>query len=208
MGPTRALPWALAFVVVCTATPASALPILRIAAPTTVAPGSSFTVDVIADLTQPDEGFDVFDLYAFSFGLAFDPAMFAVQTVTDGTFLSDQGPTFSLPPSVDNVGGTVSGIASSLEGEIAGAAGSGVLLSLQFTALMAGVGTINITFDPFFDALLNSQLILLNAPVLEGATLTVAETPAGVPEPGTLLLIGLGAGLATIHRRRARFPRH
>ena len=154
------------------------------------------------------ERVDVFDLYAFSFGLAFDPAMFAVQTVTDGTFLSDQGPTFSLPPSVDNAGGTVSGIVSTLEGEIPGAIGSGVLLSLQFTALVAGVGTINITFDPFFDVLLNSQLIMLNAPVLEGATLTIAEAPAGVPEPGTLLLIGLGAGLAAIHRRRARVPRH
>jgi hypothetical protein len=208
MGPTRALPWALAFAVVCTATPASALPILRIAAPTTVAPGGSFTVDIVADMTQPDEGFEVFDLYAFSFGLAFDPAIFAVQTVTDGTFLSDQGPTFSLPPSVDNAGGTVSGIASSLEGEIPGAVGSGVLLSLQFTALAAGMGTININFDPFFDALLNSQLILLNAPVLEGATVAVADTPAPVPEPGTLLLMGLGAGLAAIHRRRALVNRH
>jgi hypothetical protein len=214
MGPTRALPWALAFAVVCTATPASALPILSIAnAPATVAPGGSFSVDVVADMTQPDEGFDVFDLYAYGFGIAFDPAVLAAQAVLEGDFITTTTPdhesvTF-FPGIIDNAAGTISFITNSLEGDVPGAVGTGLLVSLQFTALALGSSPIAITFDPIVngDALLNSQLVPLNAPTLVGATVAVADpTPEPVPEPGTLLLIGLGAGLATIHRRRA--PRH
>jgi PEP-CTERM motif len=208
MGPTRALPWALAFAVVCTATPASALPILSIAnAPETVAPGASFSVDVFADMTNPDEGFDVFDLYAYGFGIAFDPAVLAAQAVLEGDFITTTTPdhesvTF-FPGIIDNATGTISFITNSLEGDVPGATGAGLLVSLRFTALALGSSPIAITFDPIFngDALLNSQLVPLNAPTLVGATVAVAD-PTAVPEPGTLLLLGIAAGLAAAGRRR------
>jgi hypothetical protein len=211
MGPTRALPWALAFVVVCTATPASALPILSIAnAPASVAPGQVFSVDVIADMTQPDEGFDVFDLYAYGFGIAFDPAVLAAQAVIEGDFVTTTTPdheslTF-FPGIIDNDAGAISFITNSFEGDVPGATGAGLLVTLQFTALALGSSPIVITFDPDInlDALLNSQLAPLNAPILQGATVAVADPTAPVPEPGTLLLLGLGAGLAAVRRRQSR----
>jgi hypothetical protein len=176
--------------------------------PTTVAPGQNFTVGVEADMTDPDEGFEVFDLYAYSVGIAFDPAAITAQAVTEGNFLAANGSTFFIPGTIDNAVGSISSTLASLETEVPGATGTGLLFSVQFTAaLVTGVSSIALVFDPTFDALLNSQLAPLNPPILQGAIVTVAEpTPEPVAEPGTLLLLGLGAGLAAAGRHRISRP--
>jgi hypothetical protein len=73
-----------------------------------------------------------------------------------------------------------------------------------------GVGTGNLSF--FFNPVLPGTTINVRKELvytgLPGATfvgtLAVHEYPTGVPEPGTLAILGLGATLAVRHRRRAR----
>jgi hypothetical protein len=216
MGPTRALPWALALVVVCTATPASALPILSISGPSAVTAGQTFSVDIGVGLIDPTDADDVFDLVAFQLGILFDPALLQVGVATEGGFLSSDGGTTAFIPGVPdpNAPNTLPFLAGVLEGSAPGVNGSGILLSLQFLALATGVSPISIVLDPTFgDGLYDSVGILAGVPI-DGVTtvpfsVTVAAPPTqGVPEPGTLLMLGLGAGLATIHRRRARVSRH
>jgi hypothetical protein len=209
MGPTRALPWALAFAVVCTATPASALPILSLSGPSSsVAPGGSFFVEVNIDLTTPDASGELFDLAAFEFGVSYLSDVLRLDGIMEGTFLAAGGETL-FQTFTDGTSGQPAAAGLLFAGSVQG--GSGVLAVLQFTALALGASPIGV-----FDLGLNTLLLDSNFaqplpenvedPVywtIQNTAVTVAEpTPEPVPEPGTLVLLGLGAGLAAAGRHR------
>jgi hypothetical protein len=209
MGPARALPWALAFAVVCTATPASALPILSLGGPSSsVAPGGTFTVPVNIDLNTPDASGELFDLAAFEFGVSYLSDVLRLDGIVEGDFLSSGGPTF-FQSFTDGTFPEPVAQGFLLAGSVQG--GSGVLAVLQFTALTLGASPIGV-----FDLGLNTLLLDANfAPPLpadvenpvywtiQNTSATVAEpTPEPVPEPGTLLLLSLAAGLAAAGRHR------
>lgn len=216
MGPARALPWALAFAVVCTATPASALPILSLSGPSSsVAPGGTFEVQVNIDLNTPDASGELFDLASFEFGVSYLPEVLQLTGIMEGEFLGRGGATL-FQTFVDGTSGQPGALGISLIGSVQG--GSGVLAVLQFTALTLGASPIGV-----FDLGLNTLLLDANfAPPLpadvenpvywtiQNTAVNVAEpTPEPVPEPGTLLCLGLSAGLAAgghrvIRRRQAR----
>lgn len=165
--------------------------------------GDAFSVEVrIADVA---------DLYAFQFDFAFDPAIVRVDAISEGPFLADWGNglsppagTFWDPGLVDNVAGSVSFVSNVLLGAIApgeGATGSGVLASIQFTALASGTGTLTLLNELLVDSILDPI-----GAQLQGARVVV-EAPGQVPEPAAALLMLCGLAGAAWSRARAAQPR-
>jgi general secretion pathway protein D len=103
-----------------------------LAATILINPGSSTTtIAGTVDITVRVEDAD--DLYAYQFDLSFDPTVLSATSVGEGAFLPSGGSTFFLPGTIDNVAGTVTLTAGSLQGAVPGVTGSGVLALLQFT---------------------------------------------------------------------------
>jgi len=164
-------------VVAMTAMPASASTV-SITGPSTVVPGSSLQLDVTAA--------DFPDLYAYQFDITFDPAAFAVTSVTEGSFLPAVGATFFDPGQSDNAAGTVTFVLDTLIGPGSGASGSGSLAQLTFTALPTFSGSAYFSVSNL--TALDSALNTLDVSV-QGVTVSA------VPEPSALLLSLAGLGV-------------
>lgn len=184
---------ALAGLALCaTLAPATAATTLSITGPSSVALGSSFTLQVTAA--------DVADLYAYQFDITFDPAVFQVGGVSEGAFLPTGGSTDFLAGTVDNSAGSVSFTLGTLIGlGVPGVNGSGVLASFSVTSIGSapGVGTFGLANVTLLDS--------SGADISAGA---MALNVSAVPEPATwgLLLAGgaLVAGVARCRQAPAR----
>ncbi len=161
-------------------------------ATTQVTDGSTFSLDV--DIAG------VSDLYGFQFDVSFDPAVLAVNSVSEGAFLAGGGSTFFLPGTTDNVGGSVAAIANTLIGAPAGVNGAGTLVQIDFTAV--GVGNSAVSLANLM--LLDSTGTTIGA-ATSGGSVQVSAASAGAPEPsaGWLLLTGL-SGLSAVVRVKRR----
>ncbi len=159
---------------------------LSVASPGTVSQGSTFTVDVNI--------FGVTDLFDYQLDLTFNPSVVSATGVSEGSFLSSAGPTFFLPGTVDNLGGTITLNADTLLGTVPGVSGSGMLLVFDFSALAPGTTALTIANEILQDS---------TGAVLSDTTTNGSVTVPGtgtVPEPSSLVLLALGticaAGLA------------
>ncbi len=92
--------------------------------------GDTFTVDLSAE--------DVIDLAGWQFNLTFDPKRLEAIEVNEGDFLKTGGATtFFQKGTIDNTAGKITGLSSaSLSGD--GVSGTGVLLSVTFSAKASG----------------------------------------------------------------------
>ncbi len=153
--------------------------------------GDSFTATVHVD--------QVLDLYSYQFDLHFDPLLLSASSVLERTFLSNAGPTIFLPGSIDNSLGRVSFVAGTLLSAIAGADGSGDLVEFTLSALSAGLANLSIDNLLLYDSVGGP----ISGAALQGASVQInAGGPAGLPEPGTLLLVlPLALGLLWGRRR-------
>ena len=157
-----------------------------IAATILINPGSSTTtIGGTVDVTVRVEDAD--DLYAYQFDLSFDPTVLSATSVGEGSFLPGGGSTFFLPGTIDNVAGTVTLTAGSLEGAVPGVTGSGALALVQFTGLGFGPSPVTI-----------SNVVLLDSIGADIDATTQNGTVTVVPEPTSAMLLGCGllAGLA------------
>jgi len=187
----------LAALLMVVAVPASASPIISVVpSSSNVTVGGVFSVDFLISGAS--------DLYAFQFGIAFDPAILTAFTVTQGAFLSTAGSTIFNPGFIDNNLGFISFNANTLAGPVAGASGSGVLLSVTFGAFALGTSTISAVFDPLqLDDLLDSSLASIPVGAINNGTVTIA--PRSVPESSTLLILAMGLATCVVGARwRAR----
>jgi len=144
-----------------------------------VQPGTSFTLDVVAS--------DVFDLYAYAFDLTWNPAVLRATGVTGGAFLPTAGSTFFDGGTVDNQSGIIGGTYDTLIGNTPGASGSGVLVTIAFEALSLGSTDLGFSNVITLDSGLNDSGL-----TVEGGNVTVTESAAAAPEPGTWMMMGLG----------------
>jgi cohesin domain-containing protein/PEP-CTERM motif-containing protein len=144
----------------------------------TVSVGQTFTLDINID--------QIPDLFDYQFSLTFDPAVLAAQSVTEGALFANTGDSFFSPGTIDNTAGSILTTVDTLFGNVPGVSGPGTLATVQFTAIAAGMTSIDIS--PVDD------LILQNS---KGNTLPVTAHSAdiiavtSIPEPATLSLLTL-----------------
>ena len=195
----------LAVLLMVVAVPASASPIVSVVpSSSNVTVGGVFSVDFLIS--------GVSDLYAFQFGIAFDPTILTAFTVTQGAFLSTAGSTVFNPGFIDNNLGFISFNAGSLVGPIGGASGSGTLLSVTFGAFAFGTSAISAVFDPLqLDDLLDSSLTSMLIDPTTGAYVppsvvngNVTIAPRSVPESSTLLILAMGLATCGVARWQQR----
>lgn len=169
-----------------------AVPTLSFSAPAGVLPGTSVGVDVnIADIS---------DLYSYQFSVDFDPALLEATDVSQGDFLANAGATFGDTGSVNNAVGRILFVFNTLLGPQAGASGSGNLLHITFNTLGSGVSDLVFSDVQFLDSTQNDAGGNLIPVDVRNGTLAVGA--AEVPEPGSWLLVGVGALAAAALRRR------
>lgn len=135
------------------------------------------------------------DLYGYQFDIGFDPSILAANAVSEGAFLASGGSTTFLPGFIDNVAGTITFIADTLNGAATGVNGNGILVDLGFTAIGAGSSAVNIF-----------NVIALNS-FGEGLTVTTAGAAvnvanAAVPEPSMMALLISAMALGFLASRR------
>lgn len=128
-------------------------------------------------------------LYAFDIDVDHDPAKLDATGVTEGSFLNSGGPTLFLG---DDTANPVNALATLLSVPT-GVSGSGLLYTIQYTALAAGVSSLQFTFTDLVDDQLQPITVSVG-----GARIVVQ----GAPLPSTLLLLGVGlAAIAGLRRR-------
>ena len=152
-----------------------------------IGPGQFVMVDVHID--------SVGDLYAWQFDISFDPGILAAQAVTEGDFLSTGGPTFFLPGTIDNIGGTITFNGDTLEGNIPGVSGSGLLAQVQFQAIALGTSAVGLANVSLLDSELNN---------IDAATMDGSVVSSSTPEPSARWILACCLLALLLARKAAR----
>ncbi len=144
---------------------------------------------------------DAVDLIGWQFDLAFDPTIVSANSVTEGSFMTGFGTTLSPPATFSPgviAGGAIFGVTGFFNDLPPNPSGDGVLATIQFTALAAGVSPL--TFSNVFVNFEDLGFEVANGQI------TVTGPSAPVPEPASLVLLSIGAAALGL-RRRTRHER-
>jgi hypothetical protein len=184
---------ALAFLVSVGLTGMGAVEATQVSAPfVTVAVGDVFTISIAVS--------DAADLTSWQLDLSFDPAVVAAGAVTEGPFLAGFGATLFTAGVVDSTTGLVSLVADAFVDLPPDPSGSGILATIEFTALAVGVSPLTLSsvflnlVDEGFD-IANGQITVLDAG--DG---TGGGGGGTVPAPATLALLATGTGMLGLRR--------
>ena len=154
--------------------------------------GSVFTLDIRIS--------GVLDLFGWELDLGFSPfGLLNALPATEGSFLG-AGQTFG-GGTVDNIAGTITTVFSALSGST-GVSGDGILASVSFDAMGAGVATVSLGNVQLIDSNLDSIFFSFPGDAFS-AVVDIVRDGGNVPEPSTLALLGLALACVSLSRRRA-----
>jgi cohesin domain-containing protein/PEP-CTERM motif-containing protein len=194
--------------IVCLMLCATALPTRSCATPAAVLTAGSDTVHVGDVFAIPISVANVAGLTSFQFDLAFNPAVIKALSLTDtGTDFETAataggGALTGITGFIDNATGLLSGAADSISGLVTGngLTPGGALVDIQFQALAVGISPLTLS-----NAFLTDNGVPLSSAngdfLLQNGQVTVIG-PAAVPEPDTLLLLGLAIAFGFYANRR------
>ena len=173
---------------------AQAAPVLRVTpALSNVTVGSVFTLDIAI--------FGVSDLFGWQLDLGFSPfGLVSASPATEGSFLG-AGQTFG-GGTVDNAAGTITAMFSALSG-FSGVGGDGILASISFAALNAGIATFSLSNVQLINSNLDSIFFSLTDDAFSATVNIAGGGGTGVPEPSSLALLALALACVLLNRRRA-----
>lgn len=95
-----------------------------------VTAGTTFSIDVTVT--------NAVDLTSWQLDVGYDPSRLQANSVTEGPFLSSFGTTLFVPGFIDNTSGLIGGISNFFVDLVPFPTGSGVLATIEFTALASG----------------------------------------------------------------------
>lgn len=153
--------------------PAHASVDISISSPSTnFVEGDTFGVDIYIS--------GVSNLYGFEFDLGFDPAILSATDISEGSFLaSGRNTTFWIPGTIVNPNGLIELTVNTLQGDIPGISGVGILAHVDFTALAAGISNISLFNIVLLDSFLED--IAINS--TQNIAINVTEKQNLIPEP-------------------------
>ena len=140
---------------------------------------------------------NVSNLYAYQFGIKFNPNLFNAVNVSEGPFLSNGGTTTFFSGKIDNTKGDISFVANTLQDEV-GVSGQGVLASIYFQSLnQAGSGIFSINKTTLIDS---------SGADIDHTTSSVVVSVGVVPEPEEWVMLLLGACFVSfqVNRKKAK----
>lgn len=172
--------------------PASALAdaALSVSSPSSLPQGTTFTVDVNIS--------GAVNLYDFQLDLIFNPNVLQATGITEGTFLSGgdprTNPTIFLAGTIDNVGGSITSNADSLEGDASGMSGNGTLIEFAFTALASGTSVLTIQNEILQDPAGPLTGAVMSDTTTPGSVNVIGGGPVPAPEPSSLAFLVSAVG--------------
>lgn len=183
-----------------------------------VAPAGATAISVESRVVQPDEIFsinigilDVVNLGAFAFDVTYDPTLISLVGVSEGEFLARGGVTGPCTVGAANELATcynepglvsIGNFLLASDGVSDDGLG-GVLATLQFLALMPGSSEVVLSLVSLSTPLFEETVEDIPVETTGSGRIEVAgATP--VPEPSTLVLLGIGLAGLTRNRMRRR----
>ena len=98
--------------------------------------GTTFTINLTAE--------NITDLAGWQLGVTFNPSVLSAVSVDEGDFLKKSGgATFFLEGTIDNIAGSIANVSGAYLGT-GGVSGTGVLLSITFSAKKVGEGSLQL----------------------------------------------------------------
>lgn len=159
--------------------------------------GSKISIDVfLAPVT---------DLYSWQADIQYSPSTLSFASLQEGSFLSNFGPSFFIPGSIDAKNGVIADTAGTLLGNTNGPSGGGLLFTISFNVKSSGPAVIIVNNGILLDSSFNTTPAIPSSLNFTIVPIVGGTGPSSSPEPGSLAFVVAGGCLLLWLKRY--FPR-